>query len=81
MPTFTSFDGTEIDDDDTGSGPPVLLLHGFAANRQANWVRPKVPGLHGDHPSAVGDPAFRQAIVDLVASVPGVEPSSAAEAA
>ena len=42
MPTFTSFDGTEIDYDDVGSGPPVLLLHGFAADRLANWVQPKV---------------------------------------
>lgn len=42
MPTFTSFDGTEIDYDDVGAGPPVLLLHGFAAERQANWVQPHV---------------------------------------
>jgi len=42
MPTFTSFDGTEIDYDDVGTGPPVLLLHGFAADRVANWEQPKV---------------------------------------
>src|SRR4051812_16483093 len=42
MPRFTSFDGTEIDFDDVGVGPPVLLLHGFAADRVANWWQPKV---------------------------------------
>ena len=41
----------------------------------------KVQIVHGDHLSAVGDPAFRQAIVDFVASVPGVEPSAAGGAA
>ena len=42
MSRFTSFDGTEIDYDDVGEGPPVLLLHGFAADRVANWEQPKV---------------------------------------
>ncbi|MFO1538095.1 MAG: alpha/beta fold hydrolase [Actinomycetota bacterium] len=41
MPTFASFDGTEIwfDDQDEG-GPAVVLLHGFAADTNLNYVRP-----------------------------------------
>jgi pimeloyl-ACP methyl ester carboxylesterase len=42
MSSFTSFDGTEITYDDEGAGPLALLLHGFAANAQANWHQPKV---------------------------------------
>ena len=42
MSSFTSFDGTEITYDDEGSGPLALLLHGFAANADANWHQPKV---------------------------------------
>jgi len=42
MSSFASFDGTEITFDDEGSGPLVVLLHGFAANASANWHQPKV---------------------------------------
>ncbi|RPI10764.1 MAG: alpha/beta fold hydrolase, partial [Actinobacteria bacterium] len=42
MSAFASFDDTEITFDDEGSGPLVLLLHGFAANAYANWHQPKV---------------------------------------
>jgi pimeloyl-ACP methyl ester carboxylesterase len=42
MSSFNSFDGTEITYDDEGSGPLALLLHGFAANANANWHQPKV---------------------------------------
>jgi pimeloyl-ACP methyl ester carboxylesterase len=37
MPRFTS-DGLELNYIDEGSGPPVLLIHGFASNLQVNWV-------------------------------------------
>jgi pimeloyl-ACP methyl ester carboxylesterase len=37
--TFTSFDGTPIAYLDRGQGPCVLLLHGFAANHDLNWVQ------------------------------------------
>jgi pimeloyl-ACP methyl ester carboxylesterase len=40
MSTFTSFDGTHLAYEVEGDGPPVLLLHGFAADGYANWVRP-----------------------------------------
>ena len=40
--TFTSFDGTTIAFDDLGEGPPVVMLHGFAADARANWHQPKV---------------------------------------
>ena len=37
MPKFSS-DGVEIAFLDEGAGEPVLLIHGFASNRQVNWV-------------------------------------------
>jgi pimeloyl-ACP methyl ester carboxylesterase len=42
MPTFVSFDGTEIHYTDEGDGPPVVLLHGFASSADTNWRRPGV---------------------------------------
>jgi pimeloyl-ACP methyl ester carboxylesterase len=42
-----SFDGTGIEYEtigDTGGRPPLLLLHGFAADSQRNWVRPGIAG-------------------------------------
>jgi pimeloyl-ACP methyl ester carboxylesterase len=39
MPTFQS-DGLELAYLDEGSGDPILLIHGFASNRQVNWVYP-----------------------------------------
>ena len=42
MSRFRSFDGTALAYESSGDGPPVLLLHGFAADSQANWVRPHV---------------------------------------
>jgi len=37
-----SFDGTRIAYTVQGSGPAVLLLHGFAADHGLNWARPRV---------------------------------------
>jgi pimeloyl-ACP methyl ester carboxylesterase len=42
MRHFASFDGTDIAYLDTGHGPAVLLLHGFAADHRLNWVAPGV---------------------------------------
>jgi len=42
MGEFTSFDDTTIVFDDMGEGPPVVMLHGFAADAYANWHQPKV---------------------------------------
>lgn len=42
MPSFSSFDGTEIAYTIEGSGPPVVLLHGFGADGSLNW---ELPGL------------------------------------
>jgi pimeloyl-ACP methyl ester carboxylesterase len=39
MPTFTH-DRVEIAYLDEGEGDPILLIHGFASNRSANWVEP-----------------------------------------
>lgn len=33
-------DGTEIAYEVVGEGPPVVLIHGFASNRQTNWKGP-----------------------------------------
>ena len=39
---FQSFDGTTISYLELGDGPVVLLLHGFTANADTNWVRPGI---------------------------------------
>jgi pimeloyl-ACP methyl ester carboxylesterase len=44
MPAFHSFDGVRLHYDDEGSGPPVVLLHGFAASTELNW---RAPGILG----------------------------------
>ena len=36
MPSFRS-DSVDISYEVTGSGPPVLLIHGFASNARVNW--------------------------------------------
>jgi len=40
MPTFPSFDGVTISYTDDGDGPVLVLLHGFAADTNVNYVRP-----------------------------------------
>jgi pimeloyl-ACP methyl ester carboxylesterase len=42
MDRFESFDGVRLAYRTAGEGAPVLLLHGFAADSEANWVRPHV---------------------------------------
>jgi pimeloyl-ACP methyl ester carboxylesterase len=42
MARFTSFDGIELHYEVEGAGPPVILLHGFAADAHGNWVQPGV---------------------------------------
>jgi pimeloyl-ACP methyl ester carboxylesterase len=39
MPSF-SHDGVEIAFIDQGEGEPVVLVHGFASNKEVNWVAP-----------------------------------------
>lgn len=39
MPSFTH-DGTTIEYLDEGAGDPVVLVHGFASNKETNWVYP-----------------------------------------
>lgn len=44
MPKLRSFDGTTLSYDVDGSGPTVVLLHGFATDAYINWVRPGIVG-------------------------------------
>ncbi len=39
MPRFSS-DGLDIAYLDEGEGDPILLIHGFASNKEVNWVYP-----------------------------------------
>ena len=39
MPHFETFDGLSLFYDDQGDGGPVVLLHGFAADINVDWVR------------------------------------------
>ena len=39
MPRF-AYDGVEIDFLDEGAGEPIVLVHGFASNKEVNWVFP-----------------------------------------
>ena len=41
-PTWTAPDGVRIAYEVHGTGPPVLLLHGFASDSRINWQRPGV---------------------------------------
>lgn len=42
MSRWTAPDGVGIEYEVHGSGPAVLLLHGFASNARTNWVRPGI---------------------------------------
>ena len=39
MPTFKNGD-VEIAYLDEGEGDPIVLVHGFASNKEVNWVMP-----------------------------------------
>lgn len=42
MARWTAPDGVGIEYEVEGTGPPVLLLHGFASSARINWVRPGI---------------------------------------
>ena len=82
MPTFTSKDGTAIGCFESGSGPPLVLVHGTAADH-ARW-RPVLPALErhftvfacdrrGRGASGPGEPyAIDREFADVVAVVDGI---------
>ena len=39
MPTFKNGD-VEIAYLDEGEGDPIVLVHGFASNKEVNWINP-----------------------------------------
>jgi pimeloyl-ACP methyl ester carboxylesterase len=39
---FLSFDGTELHYEQQGTGPPVVLLHGFTSSVDGNWRQPGI---------------------------------------
>src|SRR5512141_627649 len=39
MPSF-QHDGVEIAYFDEGEGEPIVLVHGFASNKEVNWLQP-----------------------------------------
>lgn len=43
MTKFLEADGQRLAYDDVGEGEPIVLLHGFAANRRLNW---RLPGWY-----------------------------------
>ena len=54
MPTFDS-NGVAINYNDEGSGPPVVLVHGFAASFELNWRAPGVvAALLAEHRRVIG---------------------------
>ncbi|MFN4025546.1 MAG: alpha/beta fold hydrolase [Hyphomonas sp.] len=42
MNSYPSFDGTPIAYHDLGTGPVVILLHGFSGNADINWLQPGI---------------------------------------
>jgi pimeloyl-ACP methyl ester carboxylesterase len=40
MARFQTSDGLTLAYDDVGEGRPIVLVHGFASNRQTNWIGP-----------------------------------------
>jgi pimeloyl-ACP methyl ester carboxylesterase len=40
MPSFSTHDDVEIAFLDEGEGEPIVLVHGFASNKEVNWVAP-----------------------------------------
>jgi pimeloyl-ACP methyl ester carboxylesterase len=82
MRTFTSKDGTTIGCFDTGSGPPLVLVHGTAADH-GRWA-PILPALARHHTvyacdrrgrgaSGVGEPyAIEREFEDVAAVIDGI---------
>ncbi len=61
MPDFASHDGVTLHYDDEGEGPLVVLLHGFAADSNINFVR---SGIF----DALADAGYRVVAFDALAT-------------
>lgn len=55
--TFESFDGARLAYRTFGEGPPVVMLHGFLASSQSNYVHPGIA-------QAITDAAFTAHLLD-----------------
>jgi len=55
---FTSFDGTRLAIHRTGSGRPVILLHGLFSSAQMNWIK-------WGHDTLLADAGFEAIMLDF----------------
>jgi pimeloyl-ACP methyl ester carboxylesterase len=60
MPSFPSFDGLSLHYKDDGAGDAVVLLHGFAGDSDAHFVRTGISG-------ALVDGGYRVVALDATA--------------
>lgn len=75
--TYESFDGQSLTYTELGTGPVVLLLHGFTANAGLNWVRPGIAQKLADAGYRVIAPDFRGHGASQVPDSPQSWPSDA----
>ncbi len=68
---FESFDGARLAYRTLGEGPPIVLLHGFLANAQFNWISPGIA-------KAIAESGHQAIMLDLRAHGGSAAPEDAA---